>query len=266
LHLQRHVQALDGPLYLDGALLPLSPAGRLELTDTPGSPWADLAEIALTAFATAIGTQLEAEQHVFAVAKTQETTALVSTLATVLDQPETDRTVPRPTAAADSPLPWQTDRQFVSHLFAEHTPPTHPPRDWVFTPWLAQPKIQTPSSNTATHPLAGIELAHFPRELVERAYFFVRVPGDNGLYRVEAPLPVVAARDRDARCDLQLMVLREMASIKGTAEPISRADDRVSLGYEARHELREIVEDVMSNAGCSIQTLSEHNRDIRWQR
>lgn len=265
LHLQRVVNALDGPLYLDGALVPLGPAARTELTTaTSGTnPWADLTDFALTAFATAVARHVERDYPVFAISKTQETAALVETLTAVADEQMADRWT-RPTAASDSPLPWHTDRQFVSHLLGARVDESAHPRQWVYTPWLVQSEIYVPRTDRRKRPVTSEQLAYYSAESLERAYCFVRVPGGNGIYRVETPLSALDGLSPSERHRIQQRVLRSMAAQKGTATPIARADDRVGLPYHARKELQSIVEGIFAASETTNRTVPEHNRDIRW--
>ncbi|MBX0325108.1 hypothetical protein EGH21_18935 [Halomicroarcula sp. F13] len=268
LHLQACVHQLDGPLYLDGALLPLGLASRLQFssdTATRDSPWLELARVVLATFATAIAVHLEHGHRVFAVAKTQETNALVGTLNERITAGKTEVSAVRPTSAADAVLPWQTDRQFISQLLAEQVSDTAPETTWTYTPWLAQPTLPAPHADHRRHPLAEVALSYVPQELLSRAYFFVRIPNQNGLYRIEAPLPTIQTVTQGERERLQRLVMREMAQTKGTAQPVARADEKVRLGYAAREEVQETVERVFDAAGITTQRVPAHNRDIRWQ-
>jgi hypothetical protein len=259
------VQALDGPLYLDGALVPLGPAARTTLSSdrSVNSPWDHLTEFAVTAFATAVAAHLENGHPVFAISKTQETSALVETLATIA-RTQTGTDWLQPSAAAESPLPWQTDQQFVSHLLGDHVDDRNHSRTWAYTPWLSQPEISVPKRDARKRPVTEEQLAHFSPSQLERTYFFVRIPGSEGIFRVETPRSLLDELSVPERESVQQRVLRAMAAQRGTAEPIGRADERAALSYEARNELRSIINRV-TDIGTEARAVPEHNRDLRWR-
>ncbi len=268
LHLQRGVHQLRGPLYIDGALLPLGLASRLQFsrdTETREEPWTALARVVLAVFATAIAVHLEKGYRVFAIAKTQESDALVRTLNEVIETGETSVSAVRPTSTADAVLPWQTDRQFMADLLAEQAAGGRPETTWAYTPWLAQPMLPGPHGDHQYHPLAEVPISYVPQALLSRAYFFVRIPNQNGLFRIEAPLPTITRVDQAARERLQRLIMREMAQDKGTVQPVARADENVSVGYAGRREVQETVERVFAAADLRSRPVPAHNRDIRWQ-
>lgn len=230
-HAEAIAPRLDGPLFLDGAIYPLSVRstllfakqqavrGAADLTRTAGkSREKDI----IDAYVRAIDIQMENGYPVIGVVKTMNTDALVDAVEENLNAQDKDVT-----------LPWNRDDQFLED--ALYVPG---PDDVTFTSWLVETRLDAPDQ--PIEPLKGFDFAdHRDPEEYRRAFFYVRLPTTETVFRIEAPLMMV--RDDDDRNMVQQMVLGLMVNSGDTPEVVKRADDRAHISQDNSADLKRLL-------------------------
>lgn len=220
-HAERIAPRLDGPLFLDGAIYPLSVRstllfakrevvrGEADLTHTTGK---QREQDIVDAYVHAIDSQRENGYPVIGVVKAMSTDMLVSAAEeNLLRQHE------------EVNLPWTRDDQLLAD--ALYVPG---PDDVTFTSWFVEGALGD-ADGTQVEPLMGFDVAGDPKEY-RRAFFYVRLPTTKTVFRIEAPL--MMARTEDTRNKLQQMVLRLLVESGDTPAVVKRADNRANISQD----------------------------------
>jgi hypothetical protein len=243
---QRSLDAIDGPLFLDGAVLPFSllfwvlraEAGK----DSPAETW-DVPEEIVRTYVDVIDRQVERGLPVLGVVKT-------STMAQVLTA--LDRKITANGLDADDrswSLPWVHDHQFMSEVLRSGDRAR-----LTYTSWFVSHGLEVAGTvEEALGPVADA-LEHGAPEDYRRAFFYVRLPRTGDLLRVETPLLVVS--DAERRRTVRLKALKEIAQRRGVPRAIHRADRLARIGRDGRDKIRRLIE--------GAEPSYDHNRDGRW--
>jgi len=245
-HSKRLADVIDGPLFLDGSLYPMSVLPFVNMTRTSRSADAaiEFEEIEkMGVAASAIQSRLDAIDTLasrglptLGFAKTLRSDDVVAALTAKTDTLD------------DSPrIPWDDDSQFISSLLAD-SEPDH----LTFTSWLVRSNQRVYGNDV--EPLGGFQMAEDrePRDF-RRAFFFVRLPDDIVL-RVEAPLMLVDSREDRLR--LQQLALAHIAEAGDVPFAVKRADDRARISREARRHLVSLIR--------GTEEVGDYNTDRRW--
>lgn len=233
-HARRLLDDIDGPLLIDGPLYPSrvllwtmfaqSPDSR----ETPLDFWPDMIEDIVTNYLRVVEGQDRADLPVAGVVKSPTSAQVVSAIeAKAPDEVET-------------PLRWGNDNLFFSEAL-------YNPDDWYgddgavisYTTWLVQRQMTPAQADSAFLPLEGLDGVDFRRgDAVEyqTAFFYARIPLQNTVVRVEAPLMMV--RDAANRERIQQKVLAEIAATRSIPFAIEAADEAATISRENRQRLR----------------------------
>lgn len=245
-HSERLADVIDGPMFLDGSLYPMSVLPFVNMTRTSRGPDNDIEfeEIeAMGLAASAIQSRVDAIDKLagrrlptLGFAKTLRSDDIVEAL------------VAKTEGLDDAPqIPWDDDSQFVSALLADDEPD-----HLTFTSWLVR-SHQCVYGNDL-EPLGGFRMpgGREPRDF-RRAFFFVRLPDDIVL-RVEAPLMLVDSRE--GRLRLQQLALAHIAEAGDVPFAVKRADDRARISRKARRHLVGLIH--------GTEEVGDYNTDRRW--
>lgn len=251
-HLKRYVSEIDGPLFLDGALYPKAIVSNLlyakaQSTRIPGA-WRDAAEEIVQNYIDGIETQLHAGRPVFAVSKTFRTTELIDSIHEKQD-------------ALDSHtrLPWLNDYVYASDLLTRPNPDN---RTYTFTSWLKQEAVKI--GDTKFKPLADFEFTHFEPADLRRSFFYVRIPSQGVVVRVETPAVVLENLDREERERYQKLVVRELIETRDIPRATEIADDLARIGSRNRERIIEHLHETLRQNGIDTAPVRDYNWDGRW--
>lgn len=245
-HSKRLADEIDGPLFLDGSLYPMSVLPFVNMARTrygtdAAIEFEDIEEMGLAASAIqaridAIDTLANRGLPTLGFTKTLRSDDVVAALTAKAE------------AAADPPrIPWDDDAQFISALLADDEPD-----HLAFTSWLVRSRQRVYGNDL--EPVAGFRMpdGREPRDF-RRAFFFVRLPDDIVL-RIEAPLMLVDSK-RD-RLRVQQLALAHVAEADDVPFAIKRADDRARISPEARRHLVGLIR--------GTEEVADYNTDRRW--
>ena len=245
-HSERLAERIDGPLFIDGSLYPMSVLPFVNMTRTSrGSDnsieFEEIGEMGLAASAIqsridAIDTLTRRGLPTLGFTKTLRSDDVVEALSTKTE------------GIDDAPrIPWDDDSQFISALLADDEPD-----HLTFTSWLVRSHQRVYGNDL--EPLAGFRIpdGRKPRDF-RRAFFFVRLP-DDIILRVEAPLMLVDSME--GRLRLQQLALAHIAEAGDVPFAIKRADDRARISREARQHLVGLIR--------GTKEVGDYNTDRRW--
>jgi len=246
-HARRHLDDIDGVLFLDGSLYPLSVLYWVLLDYTgdasPARSWDRPAEI-VENYIEVIDTQYERGLPVVGVVKTSTTSQLVEALETKLDNHDvhTDDGL-RPD------VPWMRDHQFIADVLRDPSL-----NHLTYTSWFVSTELQTGRLNSELlEPFADGLRNGNPGDY-RRAFFFVRLPKSEFVFRIEAPLLLV--REKDTRHEIQCKTLKEIAQRRDVPQSVARADRIARISSDNRKSIRRLLE--------SSQPSMDYNWDGRW--
>ncbi len=256
-HAESIAPHLDGPLFLDGSIYPMSVLttllfakerafkGDVDLTSSAGkSREQDIVD----SYVHAIDSQFDNGYPVVGVVKTMTTDVLVSAIEEKLRYHDEDRNIP-----------WTRDDQLLSKALYDPDPDAV-----TFTSWMVETQLnQNTGGNDDVEPLEGFDIANdrTPQEY-RRAWFYVRLPSTKTVFRVEAPLMMVY--DKDDRQEIQLMVIRRMVEAGGTPAVVDRADTHAHISQDNSKDLkRQLAKHIKRVHGYNrdgrFETISYHN-------
>ena len=246
------IAGLDGPLFIDGSIYPRSVISRLYFAKEKAFRTGGTSGLAQSTgkeqeqeivenYIAAIDAQMGNEQPLIGVVKTMKTdelvTALEKKMVTEIEQPT---------------VPWPQDDQFMSDVLD-----TDSPEEVTFTSWLVKTKLS--GSGEDVEPIRGFEIDD-DREYRDyrRAFFYVRLPQDRVVFRIEAPLMMV--RDESDRMRLQRKALKEVVDSSGPPAVIERSDGRANISMDNAEYLKGILKDTID----SNQTM-DYNKHGRFK-
>jgi hypothetical protein len=233
-HARRLLDDIDGPIFIDGPLYPSRVllwtmfAQTPDSRETPLDFWPDMIDDIVTNYLRVVEGQDRADLPVAGIVKSPTSTQVVSTIeAKAPDEVET-------------PLRWGNDNLFFSEAL-------YNPEDWYgddgavisYTTWLVQRQMTPAQAESAFVPLEGLDGIDFRRGdagAYQTAFFYARIPLQNTVVRVEAPLMMV--RDDAARERIQRKVLAEIAATRSIPFAIEAADEAATISRENRQRLR----------------------------
>jgi hypothetical protein len=233
-HARRHLDDINGPLFIDGPLYPSRVllwtmfAQTPDSRETPLDFWPDMIDDIVTNYLRVVEGQDQADLPVAGVVKSPTSTQVVSAIeAKAPDE-------------VDTPLRWGNDNLFFSEAL-------YNPDDWYgddgavisYTTWLVQRQMTPAQADSAFVPLEGLDGIEFRRgdaAEYQTAFFYARIPLQNTVVRVEAPLMMV--RDETDRERLQRKVLAEIAATRSIPFAIEAADEAATISRENRQRLR----------------------------
>lgn len=241
------LDAIDGPLFLDGSVLPLGIAYWVLLDyagqRSPAGSWDLPAEI-LDNYIEVIDRLYEQELPVIGIVKTSTTSQLLTALRekiTSHDIRDDEGRVPS--------VPWVRDHQFVSEVLR------HDDLEYLtYTSWFVHRGQEIGGARRDVVEPRAHRLAHGDPSEYRRAFCFVRLPKTGDLFRIEAPYLMVD--DETAREQVRLKALKEIASRRGVPRAIERADRLARISRENREMIRDLLE--------RAEPSYDYNWDGRW--
>ena len=243
-HLKTYVDELDGPVFLDGALYPMSILSRLVFVTVEGtvvSPeWRDATTAMVQQYVDGIEKQMASGHPVIAVTKSVNTNEVLKAIEANQEAgPERDR------------IPWTDDYAYATSLLAQ---PRHDNQTYTYTSWVVQEKVSI--KNERVELVDGFEFSEFSAPELRRAFFFARVPREGHIFRIEVPAVYVEYMDLEDRRVFQRAILRELVETEDTPRAVLDADHHAQITLDVRDRISENMRE--------IQTVSDYNR-ARWE-
>jgi hypothetical protein len=247
-HLNRYIDEMEGGVFLDGPLYPVGvihnsvyPLANEEKVD---SEIVDAYRDILSNYAQAIERQIMSGYPIFGIVKTFRTSELVDSMyeKTCLDTDESED-IQR--------IPWKDDYSFVSDLLHDDEYEDH----FTHTSWLVRPHPRS-LNDDMVFPFKDVGLDYLnPHSDLSRAFFYVRLPEDGVVFRVEAPICLI--RDDEDKQAIKQYALWEIANTKKVPQPIQNADADAALP-------RDLRDDLVEKMGGATGQQQDYNKDRRW--
>ncbi|MCU4751945.1 DNA double-strand break repair nuclease NurA [Halobacteria archaeon AArc-curdl1] len=242
-HLKTYVDELDAPVFLDGALYPMSVLSRLLFVTLEGaivSPeWREATKAMVQLYVDGIEQQLASGHPVIAVTKSVNTNEVLKAIeANQEDGPEQNR------------VPWTDDYAYATSLLAQ---PRHDNQTYSYTSWVVQEKVSIKSERVEL--VGEFEFSEFSAPDLRRAFFFARVPREGHIFRIEVPAMYVQNMDLEGRRMFQRAILREIVETEDTPRAVLDADHHAQITLDVRDRISE---------NMKSQTVSDYNR-ARWE-
>ncbi len=242
-HLKTYVEKLDAPVFLDGALYPMSVLSRLLFVSVEGtvvSPeWREATKAMVQLYIDAIEQQLASGHPVIAVTKSMNTNEVLKAIETN-QEPGPNR----------KRVPWTDDYAYATSLLAQGR---HDTQTYSYTSWLVQEKVRIKSERVEL--VGEFNFNEFSAADLRRAFFFARVPREGHIFRIEVPATYVENMDLDSRRVFQRAILRELVETEDTPRAVLDADNHAQIALDVRDRISENMKN---------QTVSDYNR-ARWE-
>jgi hypothetical protein len=247
-HSERVADRIDGPLFLDGSLYPMSVLPNVQFArainqQRSTSQLVETEQLGTAAKAiqsrvNAIGTLMERDLPVVGIVKTISTSRVVDALRQKV------RTSENPPL-----LPWAEDSQFLADVLYHDEP-----RQFSFTSWLVRTHRDPGARGEQVEPLGGFDIpAGYEPADFRRAFFFVRLP--RGIvFRVEAPYGQVDTPSK--RAEMQMFALGAIAEANGAPMVVDRADELARVPNDVRDYLTDVLD--------ITEPVQDYNRDERF--
>ncbi len=241
------LDAVDGPLFLDGAVLPLGIAYWVLLDhaglQSPAGAWNLPADI-LGNYAEVIDRQYKRDLPLIGIVKTSSMAQVLNTLREKISTHDI-----RDDDGRLLSVPWVRDHQLMAEVLRfddlEYL---------TYTSWfVSRGQSINGTRYDVLEPLAD-RLEHGDPEDYRRAFSYVRLPKTGDLLRIEAPSLMV--RDETMRERVQLKALKEIAHRRGVPRAVHRADRLARISQENRDKIREMID--------RSEASYDHNWDGRW--
>jgi len=246
-HARRHLDDIDGVLFLDGSLYPLGVLYWVLLDHagetSPATSW-DLPREIVENYIEVIDRQYERGLPVVGIVKTSTTSQMVEALEDKIARNNiTDDDGLRPD------VPWLRDHQFVAEVLRQDSLD-----QFTYTSWFVSTGLgMTSLDGELLEPFADTIQNGNPGDY-RRAFFFVRLPRSEFILRVEAPLLFVV--EKETRREIRYKALKEIAQRRDVPYAVTRADRIARITTENRESMRRQLE--------SSQPSMDYNWDGRW--
>jgi hypothetical protein len=251
MHINRHLDALNGPLFIDGSVYPLYILYYLLLADSGFRPEAtvwDGSRDIVRAYVEVIDTMADRGLPVVGIVKESSTTEVVQSLRVKTNQ----HNLEGPDGNALR-IPWQQDAQ----LFAQVLQDTN--EDYLkylpHTDWFVSRGREVDGNHFELLSPIADELLHGDPEVYRRGFFYCRLPRTGDILRIEAPLLMI--QSPDMRRVVKLKTLKEIALRRGIPQPIQRADRLARITRDNRDTIEQLID--------SAAPMFDHNNDGRWR-
>lgn len=241
------VGSVDGPFFLDGAVLPLGIVYWLLLDYTggrsPAGSWDVPADI-VGNYIEVLDRQYERDQPVIGIVKTSSLSQLLSSLRDKIASHNI-----RDDSGRLVSVPWTRDHQFMSEVLRfddlEYL---------TYTSWFVQQSREIQGQHIEALEPVSDQGRYGDTEAYRRAFCYVRLPKTGDLLRIEAPYLMV--EDEDLREQVRLKALKEIAQRRGVPRAIHRADRLARISRENRGMIRDMI--------GRTEYSYDHNWDGRW--
>lgn len=246
-HARRMLDEINGPLFLDGALYPLGVLYWVLLdhadVTSPANSWDRPREI-VENYLEVVDTLYDRNLPVIGIVKTSTTSQMVEALEEKLVRHSvTDENGLRPDVS------WVRDHQFIADVLRNDSLD-----DFTYTSWFVSTEFGAGRLDTELlEPFAADLQFGGPKEY-RRAFFYVRLPKQEFVLRVEVPLLFV--HEEDTRNEIRDKALKEIAKRRDVPYAIKRADRTARISPENRESLRRLL--------VSTRPSKHYNSDGRW--
>lgn len=242
-HARRCLDDIDGPLFLDGAVYPLSLLRHVGDGETDDTEWSLPVEV-LRTYVEVIDDCFDRGLPVYGVVKTSEIDTLLQGLRQKISHNEIRRDDGRLRR-----VPYRTDAQFVASVLRDDRL-TH----LAYTDWFVETE-PVPGADRAERldPVADA-LEHGAPADYRRAFCHVRLPETGNVFRIETPL-LFLEHGPGAEA-VRLKALKEIARRNGVPGAVARADRRARITPGNRDRIRHSLE--------NAEPTYDHNTDGRW--
>jgi hypothetical protein len=246
-HAATYVDALDGLLFIDGAVYPLGVLYWMLLDQvgrsTPAGAWEKPNEI-VENYIDVIDSQYEAGYPVIGVVKTSTISQLLDALDSKLDAHAGDF------PGAGSPdVPWTRDHQFIAEVLRDESL-----EHLTYTSWFVHEQAPVDGRSFELLDPFSSQLSHGSPEDYRRAFFYVRLPKTGDVLRVETPRLMID--DEETRTQIQYKALKEIAQTQDVPRAVRRADRIARITRENRDTIRDLL--------TSADYAYDYNWDGRW--
>jgi hypothetical protein len=246
-HARRCTDAVDGPLFLDGSVYPLSViywtlldrAGR----GAPIGDW-DLPTEVIENYVAVIDACYDQDLPVLGVVKTSSMGELTESLREKIAQ----NNLRGPNGTLRD-IPWLRDHQFIGEVLRD------PSLDHLtYTSWFVQTEIELRGESFDLLAAVGGELSHGDLADYRRAFCYVRTPRTGNVFRIETPALFVT--DEESRSQVRLKALKEIARKSDVPGAVARADRIARISPDNRETIRDSLQ--------TVEPAFDYNRDGRW--
>ena len=246
-HARRCLNDVDGPLFLDGSVYPLSViywtlldrAGQ----GAPVGNW-DLPEEVIENYVAVVDACYEEDVPVLGIVKTSSMGELTESLREKIAQ--NNLRGPRGTF---HDVPWLRDHQFVGEVLRD------PSLDHLtYTSWFVQQRVELRGESFGLLEPVEDELDHGQPADYRRAFAYVRTPKTGNVFRIETP--VLFLRDEERREQVLLKALKEIARQGDVPRAVARADRIARISPDNRETIRDTLQ--------TVEPAFDYNRDGRW--
>lgn len=243
-HGKNQLDQIDGPLFVDGSIYPLGLIYWEGLSKSgiksPSSNWKKPKEI-IKNYINIIEGMKDKNLPVIGIVKTSSSKYLLKALNSKIEQNKNKK----------GNIPWETDHQFISEVLHNQNK-----SKLVYTSWLKHKKTRIERSSTSKkyEELEGFNLKHGTPKRYRRAFFYVRLPKNGVIFRVEAPYLMMEKIDREK---IRYKALSEIAKNMDVPKSIKRADKLANISIENKDKLKSQIK--------RTDPLFNYNWDGRWK-
>ncbi|WP_135827104.1 DNA double-strand break repair nuclease NurA [Halorussus ruber] len=231
-HAKRCLDAVDGPLFLDGSVYPLGLLPRIPDSDGDGSldPEWELPTEVVRTYVDIVDDCFERDVPVYGVVKTSEIDTLIEALRRKIERNEV-----RTDDGRRRRVPYRTDAQFIASVLRndslEHL---------AYTTWFVETTPNYPSDRSERLDPLAAHLDHGTPADYRRAFCHIRLPETGNVFRIETPLLFL---ERGAGPEaLRLKALREIARRCDVPGAVARADRIARISPKNRNHIRNRLE------------------------
>lgn len=246
-HACRCLDAIEGPLFLDGSVYPL---GVIYLTllervgrGAPLGDW-ELPREVIENYVAVVDDCYERNIPVFGIVKTSSMGELTESLRETIAQNSL-----RGPRGRLRDVPWLRDHQFVGEVLRD------PSLDHLtYTSWFVQTAVELGGDSFELLESVADQLEHGDPAEYRRAFCYVRTPKTGNIFRIEAPALFV--EDETQREQLRLKALKEIARQGDVPRAVARADRIARISPDNREAIRDTLQ--------TVEPAFDYNRDGRW--
>ncbi|WP_138005723.1 DNA double-strand break repair nuclease NurA [Halalkalirubrum salinum] len=246
-HARRCLDEVDGPLFLDGSVYPLSViywtlldrAGR----GAPVGNW-DLPTNVIENYVAVVDACFERDIPVLGIVKTSSMGELTDSLRAKITQHDL-----RGPYGTLHDVPWLRDHQFIGEVLRDDSLD-----HLTYTSWFFQTKVELRGKAFDLLTAVSNELSHGQPAAYRRAFAYVRTPKTGNVFRVETP--ALFLTDKDRREKILLKALKEIARQGDVPRAVARADRIARISPDNRETIRDALQ--------TVESAFDYNRDGRW--
>ncbi len=246
-HARRCLDDIDGPLFLDGSVYPLSViywtlldrAGQ----GAPVGNW-DLPKKVIENYVAVVDACYDRDVPVLGIVKTSSMGELTESLREKIAQNGL-----RGPNGTFHDVPWLRDHQFVGEVLRDSSLD-----HLTYTSWFVQTDVELRGESFDLLEAVSDQLRHGRPDDYRRAFCYVRTPKSGNVFRVEAP--ALFLTDDDSREKARLKALKEIARQGDVPRAVARADRIARISPDNRETIRDTLQ--------TVEPAFDYNKDGRW--